>query len=399
MHYSYIALSEYIVVHCDNILTVTGDGSANTSRPDGLFDELRFSADVKKCCVSFVDMVHSTEIIARISDPARVRKYYSIFINTIASIAKSFDAKIIKNTGDCLIYYFPKTFDYSNSSAFQDVIECGLAMVEASSSINVPSTDYKLPAINYRISADYGSVQMTRSITSATNDLFGQVISLCNKMNSLASPNGMVIGNNLHQIIKNYYSNNYDFEILKSDLIDSGEIYNIYAVSPKNRDIAALHHDIALSKIDADLKSPSFKKPKLSASDRRQGKELRHNILIVDDEPDALFTYKTFLASEGFNVDAFTVPEEALNRIRSRTPSYYSLVIADIRMPRLNGLQFYHQLKRISMSVRVLFVSALDAAGELVSILPNASDIGVLKKPADQQNFMDAVRGLLMYNS
>ena len=399
MHYSYIALSEYIVVHCDNILTVTGDGSANTSRPDGLFDELRFSADVKKCCVSFVDMVHSTEIIARISDPARVRKYYSIFINTIASIAKSFDAKIIKNTGDCLIYYFPKTFDYSKSSAFQDVIECGLAMVEASSSINVPSTDYKLPAINYRISADYGSVQMTRSITSATNDLFGQVISLCNKMNSLASPNGMVIGNNLHQIIKNYYSNNYDFEILKSDLIDSGEIYNIYAVSPKNRDIAALHHDIALSKIDADLKSPSFKKPKLSASDRRQGKELRHNILIVDDEPDALFTYKTFLASEGFNVDAFTVPEEALNRIRSRTPSYYSLVIADIRMPRLNGLQFYHQLKRISMSVRVLFVSALDAAGELVSILPNASDIGVLKKPADQQNFMDAVRGLLMYNS
>lgn len=399
MHYSYIALSEYIVVQGDNILTVTGDGSAITSRPDGLFDELRFSADVKKCCVSFVDMVHSTEIIARISDPARVRKYYSIFINTTASIAKSFDAKIIKNTGDCLIYYFPKTFDYSNSSAFQDVIECGLAMVEASSSINVPSTDYKLPAINYRISADYGSVQMTRSITSATNDLFGQVISLCNKMNSLASPNGMVIGNNLHQIIKNYYSNNYDFEILKSDLIDAGEIYNIYAVSPKNRDIAALHHDIALSKIDADLKSPSFKKPKLSASDRRQGKELRHNILIVDDEPDALFTYKTFLASEGFNVDAFTVPEEALNRIRSRTPSYYSLVIADIRMPRLNGLQFYHQLKRISMSVRVLFVSALDAAGELVSILPNASDIGVLKKPADQQNFMDAVRGLLMYNS
>jgi CheY-like chemotaxis protein/class 3 adenylate cyclase len=403
VHYSYIALSEYIFVQGDNIMTGTGDGSANTSRPkyldrkivsnDGLFDELQFSADVKKCCVSFVDMVHSTEIIARISDPARVRKYYSIFINTIAAIAKSFDAKIIKNTGDCLIHYFPKTFDYSNSSAFQDVIECGLAMVEASSSINVPSTDYKLPAINYRISADYGSVQMTRSITSATNDLFGQVISLCSKMNSLASPNGMVIGNNLHQIIKNYYSDNYDLEMLKgSDLIDAGEIYNIYAVSPKNRNIAALRHDIALSKIE------SFEKPKLSASDRLQGKELRHNILIVDDEPDALFTYKTFLASEGYNVDAFTVPEEALIRFRSRTPSYYSLVIADIRMPRLNGLQFYHQLKRISMSVKVLFVSALDAAGELVSILPNTSDIGVLKKPADQQNFMAAVRGLLKYN-
>ena len=124
-------MSDYIFVQGDNILTATGDGSPNTSRPryldpkivstDGLFDDLQFSADVKKCCVSFVNMVHSTEIVARISDPARVRKYYSIFINTIAAIAKSFDAKIIKNTGDCLIYYFPKTFDYSNSSAFQDV--------------------------------------------------------------------------------------------------------------------------------------------------------------------------------------------------------------------------------------------------------------------------------------
>jgi CheY-like chemotaxis protein len=379
-------------------LTAPGDGSADRSRPsyfdpsivstDGVFDEIPFSADVQKCCVSFVDMVRSTEIIAQISNPARIRKYYSIFINTIATIAKSFDAKIIKNTGDCLIYYFPKTFDYSNSSAFQDVIECSLAMAEASSSINVPSNDYKLPAINYRISADYGAVQITRSITSAANDLFGQVISLCSKMNSLASPNGIVIGNNLHQIIKKYYSDNYNFEVLKgSRLIGAGEIYNIYAVKPKNKDIAA------------GLKLLSLKKPKRSPEDKQQRKDPPHyNILIVDDEPDALFTYKTFLESEGFTVDAFTVPQDALNTFTIRNPSYYSMVIVDIRMPRLNGLQFYHQLKRINMSVKVLFVSALDAAGELVSILPNPSDIRVLKKPADQENFMAAVRGLLEYN-
>jgi DNA-binding response OmpR family regulator len=87
-----------------------------------------------------------------------------------------------------------------------------------------------------------------------------------------------------------------------------------------------------------------------------------------------------------------------LNTFTTRSPSYYSLVVVDIRMPHLNGLQFYHQLKRISMSMKVLFVSALDAAAELVSILPNASDIRVLKKPVDQENFMATVRGLLEYN-
>jgi len=389
-------------------LTTPGHGSANNPRPEyfdpstvsteGVF-ELPFSAEVQKCCVSFVDMIDSTEIIAQISNAARIRKYYSIFINSIAAVARSFDAQIIKNTGDCLIYYFPKTFDYSNLSAFRDVIECGLAMAEANSSINVLSNDSKLPAINYRISADYGAIQITKSITSAANDLFGQVIALCSKMNSLASQNGMVIGNNLHQIIKKYYSGNYNSkELTGSGLIDGGAVYNIYTIKPKNKDIFALRNDLSLSKVDASMKSLSLRRPKSLRADKQRSNDLPHNILIVDDEPDALFTYKTFLTSEGFNVDAFTIPEEALNTFTTKNSSYYSLVVVDIRMPRLNGLQFYHQLRRISMSVKVLFVSALDAAGELVSILPNASDLRVLKKPADQENFMAAIRGLLEYN-
>jgi hypothetical protein len=52
----------------------------------------------------------------------------------------------------------------------------------------------------------------------------------------------------------------------------------------------------------------------------------------------------------------------------------------------------------MSMSVKVLFVSALDAAAELVSILPNSDEIRVIKKPADQEHFMSAVRALLVSN-
>jgi hypothetical protein len=47
------------------------------------------------------------------------------------------------------------------------------------------------------------------------------------------------------------------------------------------------------------------------------------------------------------------------------------------------------------MSVKVLFVSALDAAAELISILPDATDMHVIKKPADQEHFMTAVRAVL----
>ena len=36
--------------------------------------------------------------------------------------------------------------------------------------------------------------------------------------------------------------------------------------------------------------------------------------MIVDDEPDTLFTYELFLSDEGYNVEAFTDPQEALKR-------------------------------------------------------------------------------------
>ena len=362
----------------------------NLFHTDHAFEQRLFSGDELRCCVSFVDMVHSTETIAQISNPARIRKYYSTFINAIAAIARRFNAKIIKNTGDCLIYYFPKTFDYSDSNAFKDVIQCGLTMIEAHSYINRTSNKERLPDINYRISADYGIVQMNRSITSTSNDLFGPAMNLCSMMNSMASPNGMVIGTNLYHIINRYYANDYDFEPLsRRSVIESSETYHMYTVKNKN-------NNEKFNLLSDDIES--LQKPSLSITERQESKEQPRNILIVDDEPDALFTYKTFLAAEGFNVDTFTIPEEALDTFAKKVPSHYSLVIVDIRMPRLNGLQLYHRLKTMSMSVKVLFVSALDAAAELVSILPNSNELRVIKKPADQEYFMSAVRSLLVSN-
>jgi hypothetical protein len=66
-------------------------------------------------------MVNSTQVIADINDPEKLRKYQGIFLNTIAAIARDFRAKIIKNPCDCLIiFYFPETTDSGNKSAFRD---------------------------------------------------------------------------------------------------------------------------------------------------------------------------------------------------------------------------------------------------------------------------------------
>jgi two-component system, OmpR family, response regulator ChvI len=54
----------------------------------------------------------------------------------MAAIARNFGAKIIKNTGTSLVYFFPKTSDSAHKSAFRDVIACGITMITASDIIN-----------------------------------------------------------------------------------------------------------------------------------------------------------------------------------------------------------------------------------------------------------------------
>jgi hypothetical protein len=54
-----------------------------------------------------------------------IRTYYSTFINSISNVISSSNGKVIKNIGDCLLFYFPKTSNDNNLDAFREIIDCG----------------------------------------------------------------------------------------------------------------------------------------------------------------------------------------------------------------------------------------------------------------------------------
>ena len=56
--------------------------------------------------------------------------------------------------------------------------------VSSTSNLNVKLKEKGLPDLSYRISADYGKVEMAKSLTSTSEDLFGPVVNLCSKINS-----------------------------------------------------------------------------------------------------------------------------------------------------------------------------------------------------------------------
>src|SRR3712207_3962519 len=88
-------------------------------------------------CVCFVDMVDSTQITAKIADGNKIKKYYEIFLNAMAALAKNFGAKVIKNIGDALLFYFPDTSNSENMTAFKEVLECCTAIIAAHEFINI----------------------------------------------------------------------------------------------------------------------------------------------------------------------------------------------------------------------------------------------------------------------
>ena len=363
-------------------------------------EEISFLGHSQNYCICFVDMIDSTKITAQIADPEKIRKYYSIFINTMAAVARNFDAKIIKNTGDCLIYYFQKTSDSTNKSAFKDVLECGLTMIAASRIIDITLGKEGLPPIKYRISADYGRVEVAKSTSSQCDDLFGSTMNLCAKINARAAANGMVIGDDLYQIVKkSCFDDEYHFQGLgEYSIIDFKHKYPIYSVIGKNRDDNSLYPDTPVPKLElTQIHSCSTNQNVMGSvvADQERQKRCSHNVMLVDDEPDALLTYKKFLDTEGYYVEAFEDPEEALKCFASKSTPHYDLIVMDIRMPGLNGLQLYNRLKAINMSTKVLFVSALDVAEELISILPDVRYKDIIRKPVEQAHFVSTVRAAL----
>jgi CheY-like chemotaxis protein len=379
------------------------DPSDSSGPDDSLFifdlaKEISFLDHSQNYCVCFVDMVNSTKITAEISDRRKIGQYYAIFLNTMAIVAKNSGAKIVKNAGDALIFYFPETSDSDNEAAFNNVFECFTTMILARDIINSKLHSESLPSVSYRISADYGRVEVATSTSSKGEDLFGSTMNVCAKINSMAEPNGIVIGGDLYQIIKSFYFiNRYDFRELRGGYsIGFNHKYPVYRALSKNTsgiNINSINHLLSSKKTSKINDIRAQQQPQLL----QQQQKYSVNIMVVDDEPDTVFTYKSLLFAEGHNVEAFTEPQEALKHfVQLPDPSaYYKLVLLDIRMPGLNGLQLFYRIKAISPNTKIMFISALDMAEELTSILPNVKDGDIIKKPVKREHFVSKVNSVL----
>jgi two-component system catabolic regulation response regulator CreB/two-component system response regulator ChvI len=102
-------------------------------------------------------------------------------------------------------------------------------------------------------------------------------------------------------------------------------------------------------------------------------------IAIVDDEPDITAVLKKGLEQNGFAVEAFNDPRQALS---SYQPQHYDLMIIDIRMPNINGFDLYRELKKKDSEVKVCFLTAFEIYyEEFRKMFPNIDVRAFVRKP------------------
>lgn len=78
-------------------------------------------------------------------------------------------------------------------------------------------------------------------------------------------------------------------------------------------------------------------------------------ILVVDDEPDFVELLQEFLTGKGYEVITASDGEEALRKVKEERPH---LILLDVRMPRMNGLEVLRQVRLIDQEVGVIMVTA-----------------------------------------
>ena len=81
----------------------------------------------------------------------------------------------------------------------------------------------------------------------------------------------------------------------------------------------------------------------------------KKKILLVEDEQDLSVVFNMVLEDGGYEVDCFTEPVLALKNFKT---GLYDLVILDIKMPEMNGVELHRQLKKIDSAIKICFLTA-----------------------------------------
>lgn len=114
-------------------------------------------------------------------------------------------------------------------------------------------------------------------------------------------------------------------------------------------------------------------------------------ILVVDDEPGMRITLEGIIEDEGYDVAGVENGYEALAEVQKKS---YDLIFMDIKMPGMNGVETYREIKKASPRSVVVMMTGFSVE-ELVKEALQEGAYGVIYKPYSMEQIIDIMQTVL----
>lgn len=152
--------------------------------------------------IMFVDINNSTELSLTLED-SKFALMVQVFVQEISNIVFGYDGYVFKYEGDAVIILFPAMYD--EAIACRNALNCSMAILEIVTQVVNPAFKTSdLPEITVKIGLAYGKTLVVvygRSIVRSHVDIVGSSISMASKITSIAKPNQILVGEQIHNIL------------------------------------------------------------------------------------------------------------------------------------------------------------------------------------------------------
>jgi DNA-binding response OmpR family regulator len=120
---------------------------------------------------------------------------------------------------------------------------------------------------------------------------------------------------------------------------------------------------------------------------------MKAKILVIDDDEDINNLFKMYLEHDGYHVDAYTDPVNALYYFKK---GEYDLVLIDLKMPQIDGVAMFYALKNRDKKATICLITAdISYLEQLKGKIPNIEKY-VIYKPILLRNLKDKLNQLIM---
>jgi CheY-like chemotaxis protein len=114
-------------------------------------------------------------------------------------------------------------------------------------------------------------------------------------------------------------------------------------------------------------------------------------ILICEDEQDAQASLKNLMSKRGYDVVAVNNGKDAIDQAHAFQPD---LILLDIRMPKVDGIEVASSVREFDKKVKIIFVTAFDSP-EMKKEASRYGISGYITKPALGDNIIQAIESAL----